>query len=162
MIHLAPCRPLTDLARPLQVDVASRHLRFPIVTIFLALQILTTKRPLLMVMQSVFRNTLQPFNALYAQNASHVHTICDLTCVHIQMNAHSSVQFVAKHLLVNMTENGMKGFIQARRNSFARVSLSRVASGVADVDLPVRMLWVDIFALKLGEYASSLYLMRKR
>ena len=78
------------------------------------------------------------------------------------MNGRSFVQYAAKPLLVNTIENGTKAYIQARRNSSAKASLSKAVNGVAVDDLHVLMHWDDISDPKQVGYVSNLFWTRKR
>lgn len=156
-----PSRPMTlarylhwiDLALLLLAGVVSLHRHFLIEIIFWALQILIIKLQLLMAMQSACKSTQQHFNVHCAPNGSPVHTICARICGLIQMSVLSCVQFVVKHLLANTTGNGTKDCIQERRNSSARASLSKAASGAVAAVLLEQTLWAGISVLKLAEYA---------
>lgn len=131
---------LIDLGLLLQAGVVSRHRHFPIEIIFWALQILSIKLQLLTGMQSAYKSTQQHFNVHCALNGSPVHTICAHICGLILMSVLSCVRFVVKHLLANMIGNDTKGCIQARRNLFARASLSKAANGVVAAALLVQTL----------------------
>ena len=101
------------------------------------------------------RNTLQPFSARSALNASPAPTTCAHIFVRIRTNGLLSAPYVARHLLVNTIANATKAFILAKRNSSAKASLALVEAGDVVEDSRVRMLSDGISDPRPDESASS-------
>lgn len=113
------------------------------------------------VAQSVSKNTQQPSNAHYVQNALLVLTICGHISALIPTSVRLYVPSVEKLLLDSMTANDTKDCIRGRRSLSAKETSRAAVNGVAVGGLPVRMRSADISAQKLGGYASNHFSTRK-
>lgn len=141
-----------------KIDVLPPLLLVKAEIIFLTLQIPIDRMHQLARAQG-YRNTLQPFNALFARNASLEHTIYDPIYVHTPMNGHSCVPFVARHLQDNTIASAMKDFTVVRKSLFVKANFARHLgrTGVVDVGLQELMRLVGISVLKQAGCASNLF-----
>jgi hypothetical protein len=108
-----------------------------------------------MGMRSEFRNIQQLSSVTFVPNVSLEHTISALICGLTQMSDLSFVQYVEKHLHVNMIGNVTRDCIREKRNSYVKESSSKEASGDVVDDLLELMHWAAISDQKLAESASN-------
>jgi hypothetical protein len=111
---------------------------------------------------TVCRSIPRLSSAISVRSALPVHTICDPIYERTPTSDLSSALSVGRLLPANMTANGMKDSIAARKGSSAEENSDREDSGAVAENLRVPMRWADTSDLRPEEFASNRFSTRRQ